>query len=114
MKPITNESITNGTKMLKKDLEKYDLTEKNTFTCEICGFSCFQVGQLNTYMASFHEGKKPFKCEMCDYRGSRENNWKEHVETAHKEMKTFKCKICERCFSYKRNLDDHIISLHEL
>ena len=46
---------------------------KKTFECEIC------KGNLNVYIASVHERKKPFKCEFCNNTYSRKNSLNQHI-----------------------------------
>ena len=68
---------------------------------------------INQYIASVHEKKKPFKCNLCDSSFAQNDNLKVHIASVHEKEKYFKCTFCDSCFAEKGCLKIHIASVHE-
>ena len=102
--------------------EIYD--EKKQYKCSKCVSSFPTKTNLNTHIASdhegkkrlissVHEGKKPLKCGICENSFSKKDDLKKHIESAHEKKKSFKCELCNYICNQTANMTHHLLSVHK-
>jgi hypothetical protein len=54
-----------------------------TFSCDICGLTFSQAGQIARHESSVHTSSKPFACPDCNAKFTRGDNLKRHRKRLH-------------------------------
>ena len=112
-KSFSSEKPTTLGKILKSKSAKG--TCETIFQCNICGNELSSKHNLESHIASVHEGKKPHQCSICKKKFTQKGSLDAHVKNVHTEKKEeFKCEICNLNYSSKRVLKEHIELIHEM
>lgn len=130
-KPITYETSTEHSVIMKADLPRYQCSDcnksystysgltkhkqfhcsasptsqaKKSFNCEFCTKTYTSLGALKMHIRTH---TKPCKCHLCGKAFSRPWLLQGHIRT-HTGDKPFSCQFCHRAFADKSNLRAHL------
>ena len=84
---------------------KVNSLKNHNSTCESCGKSFLQAGDLNRYIYTVHEGHKDHKCETCSKSFSTAQYMKKHIHTVHEGHKDYNCESFSHTYSLKKHID---------
>ena len=79
------------TSLLKKVIYKISVMKEFKLIAiqMCCSYSYAIKVNMNKYVASVHEGKKPYECDFCDHSCSTKGTMKRHVAVVHRVKKHF-------------------------
>ena len=86
---------------------------KCVHSCESCGKSFSQKGNLKKHIHTVLEDHEDYKCDSCCKSFSQEEDLKEHIHRIHVGLRVHKCDLCNKVFSQEGNLKVHIHNVHE-
>ncbi|CAB0029345.1 unnamed protein product [Trichogramma brassicae] len=82
-----------------------------TPTCDICGNTYSQKGNLRTHINLVHNSQKSYECDVCRKKFSQKGNLQSHIDSVHHKI-TYACDVCGKTFSLKIYLKKHINAIH--
>uniref|UniRef100_A0A9J7WYK6 C2H2-type domain-containing protein n=1 Tax=Cyprinus carpio carpio TaxID=630221 RepID=A0A9J7WYK6_CYPCA len=100
----TGDFITGEKSFFEKRAQKTGT--RKCFTCQQCGRSFSQKGNLKTHM-NIHTGEKPFTCDHCGKSFTHQGTLYTH-KSLHTGEKTYTCKLCGKTLNRKGNLQTHM------
>ena len=94
----------------KRSDEKPTSSEKESYTCTICGASYPHKFELNRHIKVSHV--RPHRCNECGKGFGHRNYLKVHIETVHLGQKSHQCRLCGKFLSTGGNLNVHVRTIH--
>lgn len=85
------------------------------YSCDLCDYKTFSLGNLNNNHKLIHSDVKSFVCSVCDksFKNAKQlrNHKMIHKERTQKAVQV--CNVCSKSFSNKRQLKLHMDGVHK-
>ena len=78
-----------------------------TYMCDKCERSFFEVSKLKKHIEAVHEGIRHHQCNQCHKFYSEKSELRIHISCVHEKLKPFKCELCGKSFGRKTDVNNH-------